>query len=179
MFGAGLNLPLQPETMKILIGGIGNALLGDHGIGPFAIGALKSDYVFDNEVELVAIETSPLDLRIYTRDTDAVVLITAANFAGRPGDIRLFRKHEIPSPTPFGTDFPYLPIEAMPEEVLLIGMQGSRFTRGLELSRPVRDCIPHVTDAVLRELRRLKAGCAPKVNHERQVMWWDRIRRAA
>jgi hypothetical protein len=57
-------------------------------------------------------------------------------------------------------------------------MQGSRFHQGLQLSRPVRDCIPHVTDAVLRELRALGIWYAPKPN-PRHGIWRGRLQRAA
>jgi hypothetical protein len=53
-------------------------------------------------------------------------------------------------------------------------MQGRHFHPGLPLSRPVRDCIPHVIDAVLRELRALGIWYAPKPKPARGSIGRDR-----
>ncbi len=37
---------------KVLIAGIGNAMLGDDGVGPFTIKVLESQYEFPDNVEL-------------------------------------------------------------------------------------------------------------------------------
>ena len=150
---------------NVLIGGIGNVMLGDHGTGPFAIKVLESQYAFDSAVKLVQLPASVVDLQPYLSGADIAILINAVDFGGQPGDIRLFRERDML--TPFralkGEFLLSLQrLDTMPSKLLLIGMQGRRFTPGLQLSTPVRDCIPHVIDAVLRELRSLGVSYLPR-----------------
>ena len=42
---------------SILIGGIGNVLLGDDGLGPYVIRLLESQYEFSDEIELADLGT--------------------------------------------------------------------------------------------------------------------------
>ena len=63
---------------KILIAGIGNVLLGDDGIGPYAIEVLKSEYDFPENVELADLGTPGLDLPIHLAGADAVILVDCA-----------------------------------------------------------------------------------------------------
>lgn len=172
---------------KILIAGMGNVLLGDDGIGPYAIEVLKSQYDFPEIVELADLGTPGLDLAAHLAGADAVILVACAEFSGAAGDIRLFRKQEILRIPPRARIDPHSPalrgslsvlelMGAMPRELLMIGMQGSRFEKGSTLSTWVRHCIPHIVDAVRRELRRLNAGCVPKEGVKASRTWWDSLR---
>jgi len=172
---------------RVVIAGIGNVLLGDDGIGPFAMKVLESEYDFPDHVELADLGTSALDMPVRLEGSDAVILVDSARFGGAAGDIRLFRKHEILRDSPSVRVDPNAPplkesiarmefMGLMPRELLLIGMQGGRFEPGLGLSTPVRLCIPHIIDAVLRELRRLDIWCAPKASAKPPRVWWDSLR---
>ncbi len=70
-------------------------LLGDDGIGPFAIKVLESQYDFPDNVELADLGTPGLDLPVHLAEADAVILVDSAKFGGEAGAIRLFRKQEI------------------------------------------------------------------------------------
>lgn len=172
---------------KVLIAGIGNVLLGDDGVGPFVIKVLESEYDFPDSVELADLGTPGLDLPVHLGGMDAVILVDSAKLGGEAGDIRLFRKQDILSSPPRGRIDPHSPALAesialldlmgsMPREFLMIGMQGQQFDPGWTLSRPVRLCIPHIIDAVLRELRRLGVSCFPKAIAKPPVTWWDSVR---
>ncbi|HTP89285.1 MAG TPA: hydrogenase maturation protease [Bryobacteraceae bacterium] len=172
---------------KVLIAGIGNVLLGDDGIGPFAIKLLEWQYDFTDNVELADLGTPGLDLPVHLAGADAVILVDSAKFSGEAGDIRLFRKPEIlrhPSRARIDPHSPALTesifllelMGVMPREFLMIGMQGSRFEPGSTLSTPVRHCIPHIIDAVRRELIRLNVWCAPKTTVKAPGTWWDSLR---
>ena len=171
---------------KVLIAGIGNVLLGDDGVGPFVIKVLESEYDFADSVELADLGTPGLDLPVHMGGADAVILVDSAKLGGNAGDIRLFRKQEILSNPPRARIDPHSPaltesiclldlLGLMPREFLMIGMQGRQFDPGSTLSRPVRLCIPHIIDAVLRELRRLDVWCLPKANVKPPATWWDSL----
>jgi len=170
---------------KVLIAGIGNVLLGDDGVGPFAIKVLESQYDFPEGVKLADLGTPGFDLPVHLADADAVILVDSAMFGGEAGAIRLFRKQEILRNAPRARIDPHSPAlmesialvdltGSMPRELLMIGVQGSRFEPGSRLSTPVRQCIPHIADAVRRELHRLNVLCEPKANAATPGIWWDR-----
>ena len=170
---------------KLLIAGIGNVLLGDDGVGPFVIKLLESRYDFPANVALADLGTPALDLPVYLSGADAVILVDSAKFGGKAGDIRLFGKQEIlkmPLRTRLDPHSPAMReslsqlelMGTMPDDFLLIGMQGSTFEPGGPLSPPVRQCVPHVIDAVLRELYRLHVSCEPKAKAARLGIWWER-----
>jgi hydrogenase maturation protease len=169
---------------KVVIAGIGNVLLGDDGVGPFAIKMLESQYDFSDNVELADLGTPPVDLPVRLGCADAVILVDSAKFGGAAGDIRLFRKQEILRKHWCARLDPHAPalresivlmalMGLMPGELLLVVMQGSRFEPGSGLSTPVRLCIPHIIDAVRRELRRLDEACIPKAiaNPPPRISW--------
>lgn len=175
---------------KVLIAGIGNVLLGDDGVGPFVIKLLEAQYDFPKNVELSDLGTPALDLPLHLSGAEAVILIDSAKFDGAPGDIRLFRKDEILRIPPRPRIDPHSPalreslsqlelMGEMPGDLLLIGMQGRHFDAGSTLSSSVRHCIPHVIDAVLREVHRLDVWCVPKATIATPHIWWDQTKTAA
>ena len=172
---------------KVLIAGIGNVLLGDDGVGPFVIKVLESEYDFPGNVELADLGTPGFDFPVHLSGADAVILLDSARFGGEAGDIRLFRKQEILRNPPRARIDPHSPAltesisllemtGAMPRELLMIGIHGNRFDVGSTLSTPVRHCIPHIIDAVRRELRRLNVSCAPKTSVTPRATWWESFR---
>jgi hydrogenase maturation protease len=171
---------------KVLIAGIGNVLLGDDGVGPFAIKVLEAEYDFQENVELADLGTPGLDLQLYLSGADAVILVDSAELGGEAGAIRLFRKQDILRIPPRTRIDPHSPalresislaelIGATPGELLMIGVQGSRFEPGSTLSSSVRQRIPYVIDAVRKELYALGVRCEPKVNAGVPDTWWDSI----
>jgi hydrogenase maturation protease len=171
---------------KVLIAGIGNVLLGDDGVGPFAIRVLEAEYDFQDNVELSDLGTPGLDLPLYLSGVDAVILVDSAELGGEAGGIRLFRKQDILQIPPRTRIDPHSPalresislvelMGAMPCELLMIGVQGSRFELASTLSSPVRQRIPQVIDAVREELYRLGVWCEPKANARVPDTWWDGI----
>src|SRR5271165_3465619 len=52
----------RTSVKRALIGGIGNVLLGDDGVGPYVVRLLESQYSFGNNVELADLGTPALDL---------------------------------------------------------------------------------------------------------------------
>lgn len=170
---------------KIRIAGIGNVLMGDDGIGPFAIKVLEAHYEFQDGVELIDLGTPGLDLPIYLSGADAVILIDAAQFDAEAGTVRTLRRGDVlRKHTGFRTN-PHSPALTeslfltelngeLPSDFALIGVQGGRFEIGTGLSTPVRLVVPHVVDAVLRELNRLDVPWSPLGNLSgRPHIWWE------
>ena len=185
-----VNRKCEGVMRKVLIAGIGNVLIGDDGVGSFAIKMLESQFDFPESVELADLGTPGLGLPVHLSDADAVILLGSAKFGGQEGDIRLFRKQEVltipprvridPHSSALRESHSFLDLmAATPGELLMIGIQGSRLNAGSTLSTPVRHCIPHIIDAVRRELHRLNVWCAPKESVTPPGTWWDSLRTKA
>jgi hydrogenase maturation protease len=167
---------------KLLIAGVGNTLCGDLGIGPFAIQVLKTLYEFQEGVVLADLGTSLGELPPYFSRGDMVILIESIDFRGASGDIRLFRGQNglrnLQSGSGQHSDsgriaLPHAELTGpMEDQFLLIGVKGTRFETGSKLSKPVRQCIPHILDAVRRELYRVNVWCEPKANARSSDVWW-------
>jgi len=72
---------------RILIGGIGNVLLGDDAVGPYAVRLLESEYSFGDNVEIADLGTPALDL------THRIVGLGASNFGRLHCSQRLSARH--------------------------------------------------------------------------------------
>jgi len=151
----------------VLIGGIGNVLLGDDAIGPFVVHRLESEYVFGDDVEIVDLGTPSLDLTQRITGLRAVLLVDCvASRDYAPGTVLLFHKQDIPRTLPTERLDPHSPalseclmaaemLGASPQHVLLIGIVGCSFEPGSRLSGPVRMATRKAIDAALGFLDQL------------------------
>ena len=62
---------------KTLIGGIGNVLLGDDGVGPYVVKILESMYDFEESVEIIDLGTPALDLTHQIVGLQSLILVDA------------------------------------------------------------------------------------------------------
>ena len=60
---------------RALIGGIGNVLLGDDGVGPYVVRLLESQYAFGDNVAVADLGTPALDLTHQIVDLHALILV--------------------------------------------------------------------------------------------------------
>src|SRR5579864_800479 len=94
---------------KVLIGGIGNVLLGDDGVGPYVARFLAAQYEFEDGVEVADLGTPALDLIDHISGRDAVILIDAVSTEATPGTVLLYRKADIVRQTPVTRMDPHSP----------------------------------------------------------------------
>ena len=171
---------------SVLIGGIGNVLLGDDAIGPYVIRLLESSYEFDDNIEMADLGTPALDLTHRIAGRDAVILIDCVASDATPGTLQLFRKDEILQTMPAQRLDPHSPalaqclltadmLGAMPQHVLLIGVVGGSFESGRALTDAVREAAADAVHAILEEMalfgfeaRELPAPKAPQI-------WWSEL----
>jgi hydrogenase maturation protease len=168
---------------KILIGGIGNVLLGDDGVGPYVARLLDARYEFDEGVEVIDLGTPALDLIDQLSGKDAVILIDSVNAEANAGTVILYRKADIMRQRPAVRMDPHAPalVDALlsaelfgvaPVEVLLVGIKAESFEPGCRLSEPVNAALDLAIAEVLRELDRLgvahlRRECAGEID-----IWW-------
>ena len=170
---------------SVLIGGIGNVLLGDDAIGPYVIRLLESCYSFGENVEIVDLGTPALDLTHRIIGRDAVILVdSVASEGDPPGTIQLFCKHDILRVKSAPRLDPHSPalaeclmtaemLGASPPYVLLIGIVGSSFEAGSPLTEAVRQAAAKAVDAVLDDLDRLGVKFEQLLSAAEPQIWWS------
>ncbi|HZP63951.1 MAG TPA: hydrogenase maturation protease [Terriglobales bacterium] len=168
---------------KVLIGGIGNVLLGDDGVGPYVVRLLTANYEFDEGVELCDLGTPALDLIDQISGKDAVILIDALKVDTEPGSVLRYRKPDIVEHSPAVRMDPHSPalVETLlsvdmfgiaPADVLLVGISSGSYDCGCCLSNPVQDSIDRVIAEVLAELDRIGVRYYLREHPIDSGIWW-------
>ena len=168
---------------KVLIGGIGNVLLGDDGIGPYVARLLAARYEFDEGVEVADLGTPALDLIDQISAKDAVILIDSIDTDAAPGAIVLYRKEDIVRHCPAVRMDPHSPVLVdtllsadffgiAPTDVLLVGIQAESFGAGCSLSQPVAASVDKAITEVLSELERLGVKYRQREHPAGLGVWW-------
>ncbi len=174
---------------RVLIGGIGNVLLGDDGVGPYAVRLLEAIYALDENVEIADLGTPALDLTHQIAGLDALILVDSVAGDGLlndapAGTVVLYRKEDILRETPAPRMDPHSPalseclmtaamLGASPEHVLLVGIVGKSYEPGGPLSAAVRESVPLAIDAILEELQRLGFAFRKKPAADDPIIWWS------
>ncbi len=168
---------------KLLIGGIGNVLLGDDGVGPYVARLLAAHYEFEDGVEVADLGTPALDLIDQLTGKDAVILIDSINTEADPGAVVLYRKADIMRLRPAVRMDPHSPalVDALlsaelfgvaPTEVLLVGIKAGSYEAGCSLSEPVKASLEAAIAEVLNELDRLGVGYQWRKHPTELGIWW-------
>jgi len=168
---------------NILIGGIGNVLLGDDGVGPYVLQLLTAQYEFEPGVELIDLGTPALDLLNRISGKDAVVFIDSVATDAAPGTVTLYRKADIMRIQPAVRMDPHSPalvdtlfsadlFGVAPPEVLLVGVTGESYEPGCVMSNAVKASLEHVTERVLHELDRLGIEYKRREVPGELGIWW-------
>ena len=169
----------------ILIGGMGNVLLGDDGFGPYVIHLLESRYEFEENVELADLGTPALDLTHRIAGRDVVILIDCiASNAQAPGTVLLYDKAGLVSAIPAQRLDPHSPalsecllaaemLGSMPGQVMLFGAIGESFDLGCPLSPAMRQACEKVMESVLVDLERLGVTFHKRLPAGDPGIWWQ------
>jgi len=169
---------------QALIGGIGNVLLGDDGVGPYVVKILESTYAFEESVEIIDLGTPALDLTHQIVGLQSLILVDAVASDDPVGTLALYTKEDILRDTPAQRLDPHSPALAeclmtasmlgtMPQHVLLVGIAGKCYEPGHPLSAAVRHSVGPAIDAILQELRRLGFTFQKKAFPDEPGIWWS------
>jgi hydrogenase maturation protease len=168
---------------KVLIGGIGNVLLGDDGVGPYVVQVLASRYEFEDGVEVVDLGTPALDLIDRISGKDLVVLIDSVKSSEAAGTVLLYPKEEIMQHRPPVRMDPHSPalVDAVlsaelfgvaPANLLLIGIAAETFDTGCSMSEAVRTSLEPAIEEVIHELDRFGILYAVREKPTGTGIWW-------
>jgi len=175
----------RPDDMKIAVLGLGNVLMKDDALGPYAVRLLESRYAFPEGVTLVDLGTPGLDLHPHITGQDALIFVDTVKSKGGPGEIRLYRRDDILKHPPQARVSPHDPgvkeallwlefASSLPSDVLLVGVIPELVDAGVGLSPTVRDALPAVESAVLEELARLGKAATPLDSPGQPDLWWEK-----
>lgn len=145
---------------RVIIG-IGNILMSDDGVGVHAVRYLEGK--LSEDVRLVEGGVYGLDLLPCLEGAEKAVFIDAVDAGEEPGAVFRFSPSEVRkdgrTPAVSVHDLGLYELIAAarlldqcPEEITVIAVQVKNMDTGMELSREVRDSLPHVHRLVLEEL---------------------------
>ena len=169
---------------KIRILGVGNILMEDDGLGPYAVRVLEAAYEFPDGVEVQDVGTPGLDFAPYVDEAAAVIVIDTVSSEGPPGTIKRYDKAQmLAKPLPQRTN-PHQPglretlmaaelTDSCPDEVVVIGVIPENTGNVARLGDAVRAAVPDVIEAVISELRRLGAEPTQRTEPLDPEIWWE------
>jgi hydrogenase maturation protease len=169
---------------SILIGGMGNVLLGDDALGPYIVHLLATQYSFGPDVQLEDLGTPALDLTHRISGQHAVILIDCISTQDHPaGTVLVYDKADLLSAIPAQRLDPHSPavsecllaadmLGVCPENVLLVGAVGRCFDPGEPLSGAALGAVDKIIGAVLGELWRLGVTVMRKAPSTVSETWW-------
>jgi len=178
------DLMKNDPVKRALIGGIGNVLLGDDGVGPYVVRLLESLYSFGDNVEVADLGTPALDLTHQIVGLDALILVDSVVSEDPPGTVVLYRKADILRETPAQRLDPHSPalseclmaaemLGTSPQHVLLVGVVGKNYEPGGPLSPAVRHSVEAAIDAILEELAQLGFAFQKRLTPNEPGIWWN------
>jgi hydrogenase maturation protease len=170
---------------RIGVLGIGNVLMGDDGIGPYAVKLLEARYEFPENVELEDLGTPGLGITAAFSEYDAIILIDAVSAKAKPGAVKRYRRDElvkVPLKLRVSPHDPAL-VEALlfaefsgkcPQEVLLVGVVPQACELGCTMSDAAHIGMEGAIREVLEELHRLGVEAKLKVRPDEPAIWWKK-----
>ncbi len=169
----------------ICVMGVGNVLMGDDALGPYALASLEAAYEFPNSVTLFDAGTPGLDLTLFLEGLDALVVIDAVKANGRPGEVRLYDRDQLlrgglqlvtslHEPSLREALIRLDLIGRCPARIALVGVIPEKVATGTGLSGAVRAALPEVMRKVVETLEALDAKPAPRRTPRAPNLWWER-----
>ncbi len=155
--------------MRILVLGIGNALMRDDAFGVRAVETLRERYAFPPQVELVDGGTLGLDLLPLLEGVDRLLVLDALELGEPPGTVLRLEGEEVPRVLATKVSVHQMGLRDLlavaelqghlPGEMVIWGVQPASVEMGLELDPRVASALEDVVAGVYRELA--SWGAAP------------------
>jgi hydrogenase maturation protease len=169
------------DGSRVLVLGVGNTIMGDDGIGVWAVQALADAYDIPANVRIVDGGVAGLRLLDEIGEATFLLIVDAAKWGGAPGSIyRLERKAFPTRQGPFFSAheigvaelLSVLDFTGKLPQTRVIGVEPlDTETIGLELTEPLQAALPGVVAAIVEELAdigvalRRKPASAPTVHN--------------
>jgi hydrogenase maturation protease len=172
-----------PAARRIRVAGLGNVLMGDDGVGPTVVEALRAAYEWPANVSLVDLGTPGLDLVPFVADLDCLIVIDAVAAPLPPGSLHVYHGDDLPASAEsrLAAHDPglrhALALAALegkaPSDFLLIGIVPERVEVGPGLSESARTSVPGAMAAVVGELARRGVVLPRRDVPHALATWWE------
>jgi hydrogenase maturation protease len=170
--------------MQIAIVGLGSILMGDDGVGPYALKVLEGRYEFPEGVTLVELGTPGPEFGHILLDWDRLIVIDSVKASGKAGEVKLYDRDKILSVPTSQRMSPHDPslrdalltadfVGEGPQEVMLVGVIPAKVEMGTELSPEVSAALPEVEARVLEILNGWEVEPSRRAGDATDV-WWSR-----
>ena len=174
----------MPQTGRVRVLGLGNVLMGDDGLGPFAAHFFASQYECPDAVSIEDVGTPGLDLIPYLTDADAIIILDTVKSDAPPGTLRRYDRDALLKNPPPPRLSPHDPgvTEALgalqlagqgPDQVVLLGVVPGPIVMNPGLSPAVRRAVDGLVAALLAELERLGTPARPRQVPLPFAPWWE------
>jgi hydrogenase maturation protease len=175
----------RERVPRVLVAGIGNILLQDDGFGPQAVARLQAEFEVGPEAELLDLGTPALDFVDYLFGREVLILIDALSCGGEPGEILTYDHAQLRQHVPgmrlsahqpclqetlFAAETAGIELR----EVVLVGIVGSSFDVGTELSDCVSSAMPQALEQVCEILSRHGIQVSRRKKRVVEEAWWNR-----
>jgi hydrogenase maturation protease len=158
--------------MNITLIGLGQSLRGDDGVGPEAVRRWSMDNpqtASDPSIRIVISETPELNLLDLIQDSDVAILVDAADSGDPAGTVRVRSGLPEAGATPaektahgFGVAETIALAGKiggrLPSRFVFIGVEGSGWEPGKDLSEPVRRALPDAVQEIQNQIVRWSSG---------------------
>ena len=167
-----MSISLDALTVRTVVIGLGNTLMGDDGLGIAALARLCEDWKLPPEVELVDGGTWGMNLLPLIEDAGRLILIDAVNVGAEPGARVALERRELPrfftiKVSPHQIDLRDVLALAelrgtLPQATVVIGLQPDRVELSNELSDVLRCRLDELVADVVRQLEAWGHRCVAR-----------------
>jgi hydrogenase maturation protease len=149
--------------MRLLVLGLGNALMSDDAFGSQAVAALLTRYRFPEDVTVIDGGTLGLDLLPRLEGLDRLLIVDAIDMQAPPGSVFRLQGEEVPRAFAGKLSVHQMGLQDLlavaelrghlPAELVVWGAQPGSIEVGLELTPAVAEALERVVDEIAEELR--------------------------
>jgi hydrogenase maturation protease len=161
--------------MNIALIGIGQPLRGDDGVGPEAVRRWSLDFPqtsSDPNIRTVIADTPGLNLLDDFQDADIVIFVDAEDSGNPPGSVHVHNSLPEAGATAAEKTAHGIGVAEtiaiaknlgihLPARIIFIGVQGSQWELGKDLSEPVRRAVPVAAREIQNQILPWAPGQAP------------------
>ena len=141
---------------RTVVFGIGNTLMADDGAGVRVLELLTD---MPENVEIIELATGGMTLLHRFEGVGRAIIIDAADFGGKPGEVRIFRPEDVSSIKTVGYSLHDLDIlkvlelakqmGTLPKEVFIAAIQPGSLEMGEGLSAELEGALPELAKRIL------------------------------
>jgi hydrogenase maturation protease len=152
---------------KIGVIGLGNPLRRDDGIGIILLERVQKDKkIFPKDIEFIDGGTGGMNLLHLLAHFDAVIIIDAVLFKGKPGEIRFFHRNDVLNKNALNTistheaDFLQIlhlskNLSELPSQLFIFGVQPKDLSYGSDLSPALKSVLPQLYKKLVTQIKTL------------------------